>query len=112
MKRPAAFDLFASDWLGSASIRRMTPAEEGAYIRLLAEAWSAPEMDCGLPDNDEQLAVMSRLGSEWANGSGNRLKARFCTIENGRRYNDKLRAEWNKSVAYLKSRAKNLQSHA
>jgi len=70
----------------------MTSAEEGAYIRLLAISWNAP--DCGLPDNDEQLAILSRLNGAWK-GSSSKLKA--CFIEkNGRLYNKRLLSERKK----------------
>ena len=51
----------------------MTPAEEGAYIRLLAICWAKG----GLPDDDEQLARLSRLGKGWLNGASTTLKAQF-----------------------------------
>jgi hypothetical protein len=34
VKRPA-FQFYPSDWLASMAIMLMTPAEEGAYVRLL-----------------------------------------------------------------------------
>ena len=64
---PFSFPLHANDWLSSKKITLMTPAEEGAYIRLLCHAWADP--DCALPDDDAQLAVLSRLGPDWKGGS-------------------------------------------
>ncbi len=63
------------DWLLSPSIAAMTPAEEGGYIRLLCYAWRDP--DCCLPDDDETLAGMSRLGPAWADGSRARIRKNF-----------------------------------
>ena len=54
-KRPA-FQFYPDAWLSSTDITLMTIAEEGAYHRLLCYAWQ--EEDCGLPDDDRQLAVM------------------------------------------------------
>jgi len=65
----------------------MTPSEEGAYIRLLAIAWGAP--DCGLPDDDTQLATLSRLGEQWLKGSSSTLRQCFFSLRrnNGAIYN-------------------------
>jgi hypothetical protein len=60
----------------------MTPAEEGAYIRLLGYDW----MNDGLPDNDEQLAALSRLGEGWFKGSGTRLRECF-PLRDGKLHN-------------------------
>ena len=60
---PYSFPLHANDWLSSKKIILMSPAEEGAYIRLLCHAWADP--DCALPDDDKKLATLSRLGSDW-----------------------------------------------
>lgn len=73
--RPAAFSFFPQDWLSSPKIMLMTPAEEGAYIRLLCIAWDDP--DSSLPDDDDQLARLSRLGDGWHNGSGKVLRECF-----------------------------------
>lgn len=61
MNKSPAFQFYPNDWLSSPSIMMMTPAEEGAYIRLLSICW----MNNGLPDDDEQLAQLSRLGNDW-----------------------------------------------
>lgn len=64
MKRKApAFQFYPGDWLSSTKIALMTPAQEGAYIRLLCHCWSDP--DCSIPDDDRSLAVLSRLGAQW-----------------------------------------------
>ena len=60
---PYHFPLHANDWLSSKKVTLMSPAEEGAYIRLLCHAWADP--DCALPDDDDKLARLSRLGSDW-----------------------------------------------
>lgn len=83
MKSPA-FQFYPADWLSSTDIQLMTPHEEGAYIRLLAHAWLQP--DCGLPDDDEALAILSRLGRGWAT-SGKKIRAKFNIINDGRLYN-------------------------
>ncbi len=75
MNRPPAFQFFVNDWLSSLKITMMTPAEEGAYIRLLSYAWADP--DVSIPDDDETLAKLSRLGEEWFKGSSTTLRACF-----------------------------------
>lgn len=85
MKRPS-FQFYPGDWLSSTAITLMSPAEEGAYIRLLAIAWTSN--DCGLPDDDEQLAVLSRLNRTWKN-SANRLRQQFVARD-GRIFNPRL----------------------
>jgi uncharacterized protein YdaU (DUF1376 family) len=94
-----AFQFYADCWLSSKDILLMSPSEEGAYIRLLAIAWLEP--DCGLPDNDEELALLSRLGKDWDGRSREKIRAKF-RAEGGRLYNDRLleerrkQAEWSR----------------
>lgn len=68
-----AFQFYPNDWLSSPRIMLMTPAEEGAYIRLLALDWA----NDGIPDDDEQLAALSRLGDTWFNNSHSIVKQCF-----------------------------------
>ena len=67
--------LYVNDWLSSMAVSMMTPAEEGAYFRLLCHAWNEP--DCSLPDDDATLAKLSRLGDAWQQDSGARIRACF-----------------------------------
>ena len=72
----------------------MTPAEEGAFIRLLALAWQ--DENCTLPDDDKRLAVLSRLGKGWLKGgSSTKLRRKFVPHPNlpGRLYNERLMDE-------------------
>src|ERR1019366_7116705 len=59
MSKAPAFQFYPKDWLSSLRITLMSPEQEGAYIRLLCYCWDSG--DCSLPDNDEQLIVMSRV---------------------------------------------------
>ena len=77
--KPPAFQFYVNDWLSSPEIMLMTAAEEGAYIRLLAISWAKG----GLPDDDEQLAVLSRLGEGWFKGSS--TKIRQCFVKRGKK---------------------------
>ena len=61
-KHSPAFQFYPNDWLASTNINLMTPAEEGAYIRLLAYMWNDP--DCTLPNNIDELIRLSRLNEK------------------------------------------------
>lgn len=75
MNKSPAFQFYVNDWLSSTHISLMTPAEEGAYIRLLCYAWNDP--DCSIPDNDETLSVLSRLGEGWLKGGSRVVRKCF-----------------------------------
>jgi hypothetical protein len=106
MKSPS-FQFYPADWLSSASIISMTPAQEGAYIRLLAYAWLEP--DCGLPLSHKVLSQMSRLGKHWGRNK-DAILGNFRE-ENGRLYNDRLLVERRKQEQWReKSRLGGLKS--
>lgn len=108
VNKSPAFQFYPNDWLGSTQIMLMTPAEEGAYVRLLAIAWNSK--DCGLPDDDKELAVLSRLGELWFNGSGTTLRKCF-TKKGTRLYNQRLLKEREKQEVWReKSRQGGIKS--
>lgn len=72
LKAPA-YQFYPADWLSSGSVILMTPAEEGAYIRLLAYDW----MGDGIVDDDTVLATLSRLGEGWLKGGSNNVRKCF-----------------------------------
>lgn len=91
--RSPAFQFYPNEWLGSTHIMLMNPAEEGAYIRLLAIAWNSE--DCSLPDDDNQLAILSRLNEGWFNGSSTKVRACFFS-RNKKLFNQRLLKERKK----------------
>lgn len=96
-KKSPAFQFYPADWLSSLTITSMTPAQEGAYIRLLAYAWLQP--DCGIPDDDQSLSQLSRLGEGWFNGASAVL--RKCFFKKGNRlYNKRLLFERKKQAQH------------
>ena len=103
-----AFQFYPNEWLGSTKVMLMTPEEEGAYIRLLCIAWNDPT--CSLPDDDDQLAVLSRLNERWFKGGSTKVRA--CFRKRGNRlYNDRLLAERKKQKEWReKSRAGGIAS--
>lgn len=102
MNRPPAFQFYAKDWLSSKKIVTMTLEEEGAYIHLLAHCWDSP--DCTLPDDDSELAHLSRMGERWFNGGSVKLRACFIAHPKkpGRLFNARLLEEQKKQVAWRK----------
>ena len=86
MKSPA-FQFYPRDWLASLTVSSMTPAQEGAYIRLLAYDWD----NDGLPDDDAKLLIMSRLPDENALSI---VKAQFTVkLRSGKISNKRLQRE-------------------
>lgn len=97
------FQFDIEDWLSSSHIALMDADEERGYLRLLLRAATQP--DCGIPDDNSQLAVYSLLGRQWykptkdakkrINGetSGQKLRACFFARE-GRLYNERLLREF------------------
>lgn len=99
------FRFDAVDWLTSPAVSCMTPAQEGAFIRLLA--YQAKTKDCSLPDVDAELAALSRLGEAWAtDGVFVRAQFEFDPEKPGRIFNKKLRKEWSAAWKGYKSRKK------
>jgi len=99
MKPSPSFRFYPNDWLSSRTIAVMTPEQEGAYIRLLCYAWASP--DCSLPDDDAELARLSRLGESWHNGSGDLIKSCFKKRA-GKLINFRLITERKKQIEWSK----------
>lgn len=97
-----AFQFYPDAWLSSTAVSLMTPAEEGAYIRLLCHAWQSD--DCGLPDDDEALASLSRLGKKWIK-SAHRIRPKFEKI-GGRLFNNRLIEERQKQIEWREKSAR------
>jgi uncharacterized protein YdaU (DUF1376 family) len=67
------FKQYAESWLVETSL--MTPEQEGAFARLLCYAWNNAEAPCMLPNDDAELAAMSRLGTDrWKKSKARLLK--------------------------------------
>ena len=58
-----AYQMYTNDWLASPSILAMNSTQEGGYIHLLNLLYSTE--DLSLPDDQNKLAGMSRLNSDW-----------------------------------------------
>jgi uncharacterized protein YdaU (DUF1376 family) len=92
-----AFLIYIDDWTSSTKIALMNGDEERGYLRLLMYAWKQP--DCGLPDDDKSLSVISLLGKKWMRGSGAKLRDCFVQRE-GRLYSERLLREWLRKKEY------------
>jgi hypothetical protein len=106
-----AFQFYTNEWLANVDISLTTPAQEGAVIRLKCYAWSDP--DCSLPDDDAELAQLSRLGEGWFNGGSTVIRKFFVPHPNkpGRLVDLRLLQERKKQEAWReKSRQGGLQS--
>jgi uncharacterized protein YdaU (DUF1376 family) len=75
---------------GSPSVQAMHPAARAGFLYLLGAAWQTE--DCALPDDDDELSVLSGLGSLWQEHAA--VLRRKFRLENGRLRNDVLLAEW------------------
>lgn len=95
-KRAPAFQFYANDWLSSTKVMLMTPAQEGAYLRLLLISWNDP--DLSIPDDDQQLAILSRMGEGWLNGGSALVRSCFeqHPTKPGRLVNTRLVEEYEK----------------
>jgi uncharacterized protein YdaU (DUF1376 family) len=100
-KRPW-FAFYASDWLSSRNICLMTPEQRGGYIQLLCHAWLSD--DCGLPDDDAELAILSGLNGSW---DSCKTAIRKCfKVDSGRLLNPRLLKEKSAILEILESRSK------
>jgi uncharacterized protein YdaU (DUF1376 family) len=98
-----AFLMYIDDWLSSKHIHRMDAHEERGYLRLLL--YAATEPDCGIPDDDQELASISMLGKQWFEPtkeeakrfrnqtSGEKLRQSFVA-KDGRLFNPRLLKEF------------------
>ncbi len=110
--------LYIDNWCSSRKIEMMDAAEERGYLRLLMRA--AKEPDCGLPDDDAQLAVISKLAAQWkrptrepefrvrneacaTKTSGEKLRECFFS-RGGRIYNERLLREHAKYLLKLEQK--------
>lgn len=108
MKAPA-FQFYPADWLSSPRVILMTPEQEGAYLRLLCYDWSGD----GIPDQDQSLAALSRLGEGWFKGASELVKGCFIPhpTKPGFITNERLQKERNKQKEWRdKSREGGIRS--
>jgi len=96
--KPPAFSFFAADWLADKEVRKMSPAERGLYIDLLAYSWREHGLDADPEENRRLLNL--RRGPMWIR-AWQRISARFSTelvcgcgeIHASRMFNERLEKE-------------------
>lgn len=94
--KPVSFPFYFPDWLGDLAVRRLTSAQRGAYIDLLALC----AQEHGLPDRNAD-AYASVLGCQ-PDDIDLVLKQFFTDRDAGRWWNAKLRAVMTESVGYVR----------
>ena len=92
VSKSPAFQLYVNDFLGDKYTMMMSAEQVGGYFLLLMHAWN--ESDCGLDDNEEELAFLSRMDERWLK-HGLKVRNRFFE-KDGRLYNKRLLAERRK----------------
>ena len=99
-RQSPSFQFYPRDWLASSSVRRMTLAERGAYIDLLAYAWQ----DGGFPDDDAEIARMLQVSTSVWRKLARRVRPRF-EVQDGRLINARLECVRAEQAAYRERRA-------
>lgn len=99
------FPVMPGDWLAGEATSAMTPAQEGAFFRLLCRQWMSKGVPCSLPNDDAQLAHLSRLGADWPT-VGAFVRAQFEEVKGDptRIRNPKLWGIWREKQASHKRR--------
>ena len=97
MKSPS-FNFYPNNWLASGRLATMLPEQEGAYVRLLCYQWNSEDQT--IPEDDRQLAMLSRLSDRWAT-LGREVKQCFERVPeiSGRLRNERLWHEYNRIQA-------------
>ena len=94
-------------WRGSAAVQDMTDAEYRAYHNLLMAQFESE--DGMLPDDEKELAKLSRKRAEWQNIREVVLE-QFERGGEGRVYNARMHYEWQQAKSLSEQRAKGAKS--
>jgi len=90
---------WVSDWLGSTRVAMMSPAERGAYIQLLARAWTLPE--AVLPPEIDKLHRLADVPLDFDLSA---VLACFDEVPGGIA-NRKQQVQWFDDMAFKKERS-------
>lgn len=115
------FFFYIDDWLSSKQIAKMDAHEERGYLRLILAA-ASENGPPSLPDDDEELAILSKLGSQWWKPTKDKehrigeqtsgKKLRECWLFRpesafaGRVYNEKLYDTWRKHKTFTEAKSR------
>ena len=100
--QPPAFQFYAKDWLASSAVRRMTLAERGAYIDLLAYAWK----DGSIPNDSRSLVSMLGVATRTWKSVAPAVLARFTEGPNGTLVNERQETVRNQLLAFSERQSK------
>lgn len=92
-------------WKGSAHVQAMSSTARSGYLYLLTSAWQT--MDCSLPADEEELAVLAGLTPDEWKQHGPVIQRRFSRDEDGRLFNGVLREEWLEAKHIFEARQSN-----
>jgi hypothetical protein len=98
--KPPAFQFYPKDWLSSKTVLRMTPAQCGYFINLLANAWDNDPPGT-LPNDPDILWRLARAESKAVfEADGALVLTQFPLARGGKtRFNHKLTGEYKAQVA-------------
>ncbi len=98
-----AFQFYPGDFLSSSKVRRMSMAERGAYITLLATCW----LDDGLPTDLKTLATMLHIPVKQFERMWPQVLAECFYEKNGKFHHPRLDKERKKQTDYAKRQSGN-----
>lgn len=75
MGKTPCFQYYPADMLSSPCVAIMTTEQFGAYMLLLSYAWL--DEFCSVPDDDAELAVLTRMGEGWFKGASQVVRRCF-----------------------------------
>lgn len=88
-----AMQLYPKEWITGQGTRAMSPEQRGGFFDLLCEAWDQ-KPPCSLPDDDGQLANLSRTGTARWGKIAPLIRSQFVPCSDGRLRNPKQVAVW------------------
>lgn len=99
MSKSPAFQFYPQDFMSDINVKVMTTEAVGAYWLLLCHDW----IECGLPDDDRSLAVLSGMNERWCEVSEQVLK---CFKKRGTKiYNPRLEKERKKQKNFREQKS-------
>lgn len=75
MAKDPAMPFYVNDYLSSPRVEMMTAEQERGYFRLILRCWASG--DASLPDDDQALSVLSKMGEGWFNGGCDLVRVCF-----------------------------------
>jgi uncharacterized protein YdaU (DUF1376 family) len=102
-EKSPAFRFYPDDYLSDDAVEMMSLEEQGAYMRLICHAWKKRPSGY-LPNDDQVLAGLSRLGDRWASSKATIMRAFRVTDDGTQLYQKRLVAEAKKQQKWKKNK--------